>query len=81
MTTVQIVEQILEELEEYAHNVQSPELLLSVLRTAWLLHEERIQSSTEGSFSRSKNEELCSNSGKTEKQLKCCQTRRARLES
>lgn len=70
MTTVQIVEQILEELEEYAHNVQSPELLLSVLRTAWLLHEERIQSSTEGSFPRSKNEELCSSSGKTEKQRK-----------
>lgn len=81
MTTVQIVEQILEEIEEYAHNVQSPELLLSVLRTALLLHEERSQSSTERILSRSKNEELCSNSGKTAKQRKCCQTRRMRLES
>lgn len=81
MTIVQIVEQILEEIEEYAHNVQSPELLFSVLRTAWLLHEERSQSSTERSSSRSKNEELCSNSGRTVKPRKCCQTRRARLES
>lgn len=81
MTLVQIVERLLEDVEEYAHDVQSPELLLLVLRTAWLIQEDRNQSRERRDRARSPNEDSSSRSEQTILQQRRCQTRRARLES
>lgn len=43
MQKIQSVEQLLEDVEMYAHSIRSPELLCLVLKTAWALQSDQLR--------------------------------------